>query len=93
MDAASLVYNLTWHDWLNIKNLVLVSRAIVAAAEAREDSCGAHFRADFPEARNIKNTCFTKAMLSKSDINVNTEVVKFTRVKPGETLLESTAAH
>ena len=93
VDAASLAYNLTWHDWLNIKNLVLVSRAIVAAAEAREDSCGAHFRADFPEARNIKNTCFTKVRLSKNDIVVDTEAVKFTRVKPGETLLESAAAH
>ena len=93
VDAASLAYNLTWHDWLNIKNLVLVSRAIVAAGEAREDSCGAHFRADFPEARNIKNTCFTKVRLSKNDIVVDTEAVRFTRVKPGETLLESAAAY
>src|SRR5262245_48760880 len=37
-------YNLTWMDQLNLENLVLVSRAICAAAEARCDSRGAHFR-------------------------------------------------
>ena len=42
-------YNLTWMDRLNLENLVLVSRAICAAAQARTDSRGAHYREDFPE--------------------------------------------
>ena len=46
-------FNLTWHDWLNLTNLVAVSRVIVRAALAREDSRGAHFRADFPEAGDL----------------------------------------
>ncbi len=41
---------MTWHDWLNLSNLVAVSRVIVRAAQARENSRGAHFRADFPDA-------------------------------------------
>src|SRR5262249_45372590 len=50
--AGDSAFNLAWHDWLNLKNLVLVSQAIAVAALAREDSCGAHFRSDFPnEAR------------------------------------------
>ena len=45
---ANLAFNLTWHDWLNLKSLLLVSKSIRFAAMAREDSRGAHFRADFP---------------------------------------------
>ena len=41
-------YNLTWMDRLNLENLMLVSRAICAAAQARNDSRGAHYREDFP---------------------------------------------
>ena len=43
-------FNLTWHDWLNLKSLVAVSRAITAAAIARKDSRGAHFRSDLPDS-------------------------------------------
>ena len=88
VDATSLAYNLTWHDWMNMKNLMLVSRAVLAAAEAREDSRGAHFRADFPEPRDIETSRFTKVTLVDGDIAIDTEVVDFSRVKPGETLLD-----
>jgi fumarate reductase flavoprotein subunit len=46
---AERTFNLTWHDWLNMKSLVSVSHAIAAAAAARRDSRGAHFRSDFPD--------------------------------------------
>ena len=46
-------YNLTWMDRLNLENLVLVSRAICAAAQARTDSRGAHYREDFPETSDL----------------------------------------
>jgi fumarate reductase flavoprotein subunit len=88
VDATNLAYNLTWHDWMNMKNLMLVSQAVIAAAEAREDSRGAHFRADFPELRDVDNSRFTKVTLDGGDIAVDTEAVAFTRVKPGETLIE-----
>ncbi|MDD9878365.1 MAG: FAD-binding protein [Magnetovibrio sp.] len=92
VDAKVLAYNLTWHDWMNLKNLILVSRAIVAAAEAREDSRGAHFREDFPEARDIETSWFTKVTLTGDTITAAREPVRFTRVKPGETLLDDAAA-
>src|SRR3990172_8172697 len=47
---ASRAFNLSWHDWLNLKSLVETSRVIAAAALARTDSRGAHFREDFPES-------------------------------------------
>src|SRR5690606_38785 len=31
-------FNLTWHDWMNLRSLVAVSRVITAAAIARRDS-------------------------------------------------------
>ena len=46
-------YNLTWMDRLNLENLVLVSRAICAAATARTDSRGAHFREDHPTTSDL----------------------------------------
>lgn len=92
VDSANLAYNLTWHDWMNMKNLMLVSRAVIAAALAREDSRGAHFRADFPDARDVENSRFTKVTLSGDAVGVDTEAVQFTRVKPGETLIEEAGA-
>lgn len=85
---ATLAFNLTWHDWLNLKNLILVSRAVVAAAIARRDSCGAHYRVDFPKAPGLKTLRFTRARLDGGDIAVDTEAVQFTRVRPGKTLVK-----
>jgi fumarate reductase flavoprotein subunit len=84
-------YNLTWHDWLNLKNLVLVSKSIAAAALAREDSRGAHFREDFPATGDLSTSRYTVARLADEKIAVATEPVAFTRVSPGETLLREAA--
>ncbi|HEX8666332.1 MAG TPA: FAD-binding protein [Beijerinckiaceae bacterium] len=84
-------YNLTWHDWLNLKNLVLVSKAIAAAALAREDSRGAHFREDFPETSDLAASRYTVARLDSGRVAITTEPVRFTRVSPGDTLLREAA--
>jgi fumarate reductase flavoprotein subunit len=88
---ANLAFNLTWHDWLNLKNLLLVSKAIRAAAVAREDSRGAHFRSDFPEVRDIENSRYTCVTWKGESFDITMRPVIFTRVKPGETLLEKAA--
>ena len=80
-------FNLTWHDWLNLKSLVAVSRAIAAAAAARRDSRGAHFRADFPESGALELSAFT----SIQGTVVSMKPVAFTRVAPGQTLLRNVA--
>jgi fumarate reductase flavoprotein subunit len=87
VDGGNLTYNLTWHDWINLKNMILVSRAITAAALARDDSRGAHYRTDFPETRNLEGSTFTRIRIKDGDITTETQPVHFTRVKPGETLL------
>jgi fumarate reductase flavoprotein subunit len=85
--AGGREFNLAWHAWLDLKNLILASRVIVAAARAREDSAGAHFRADRPQAADPARAYFTSATLKDGRIAVATEPVAFTRLKPGETLL------
>jgi len=84
-------YNLTWMDRLNLESLILVSRAICAAAEVRRDSRGAHFREDFPETSDLAASRYTVARLEGDEIGVATEPVFFTRVRPGETLLREAA--
>ncbi len=87
VDGSTLAFNLTWHDWLNLKNLVLVSKSIRFAAMAREDSRGAHFRADFPDVRDLENSRFTCVSWQEGRFTSETRPVHFTRVKPGQSLL------
>jgi fumarate reductase flavoprotein subunit len=85
-------FNLAWHDWLNLKNLVAVSKIVCAAAQTRTDSRGAHFRADFPATDDLATSRYTLAKLDGSAPVVSSEPVVFTRVRPGQTLLPAEAA-
>ncbi|MEO1017271.1 MAG: FAD-dependent oxidoreductase [Pseudomonadota bacterium] len=85
-------FNLTWQDWLNLDSLTLTSRAIVEAALARTDSRGAHFREDFPETGDLESSRYTCVRLENDSLEVTTEPVAFTHVKPGETLLDQQEA-
>lgn len=87
VDSSTLAFNLTWHDWLNLKNLVLVSQSIRFAAMAREDSRGAHFRTDFPDVRDLENSRYTCVNWQDGRFGSETRPVHFTRVRPGESLL------
>ncbi|MDQ6923602.1 MAG: succinate dehydrogenase/fumarate reductase flavoprotein subunit, partial [Pseudomonadota bacterium] len=80
-------FNMTWHDWLNLGNLVSVSQAIVGAAVARENSRGAHFRADFPEPGELSASTFIRVRKRADVLAVDQVPVRFTRVRPGESLL------
>ncbi len=86
-------FNLTWHDWLNLDSLMSISEVIVRAAQAREDSRGAHFREDYPETGNLDATCFTR-VCADGEGRLSTEAVPvdFSIVQPGETILTDTAA-
>jgi fumarate reductase flavoprotein subunit len=81
-------FNLTWHDWLNLANLVRVSRAIVRAASARENSRGAHYREDFPEAGDLAASTYTRVRERAGQLRCEAAPVRFTRVRPGASLLQ-----
>ena len=85
-------FNLTWHDWLNLRSLVEISRVITLAALGREDSRGAHFRSDYPEAGDLATTTFTVVTQRDGRPEVTHEPVVFSIVKPGETLLKDKQA-
>jgi len=84
-------YNLTWMDRLNLENLVLVSRAICAAAQARTDSRGAHYREDFPDTATLEDSHYTVVRAVADSFEVATEPVVFSRVRPGQSLLPQAA--
>ncbi|HEY1289594.1 MAG TPA: FAD-binding protein [Burkholderiales bacterium] len=96
LDASGLgdhnrAFNLTWHDWMNLKSLVSVSRAITAAAIARTDSRGAHFRSEHPDSGALETSAFTSISSRQAALQVDTKPVVFTRVRPGQTLLKHVA--
>jgi len=82
-----LAYNLTWHDWLNLRSLCDISEAITLAAVARENSRGAHYREDFPEEGDLDASYFTVVTAGGSGTEVRREPVRFSLVRPGETIL------
>jgi fumarate reductase flavoprotein subunit len=85
--ARDRAYNLSWHDWLNLGNLVAVSQSIVRAAQTRENSRGAHFRADFPQPGDQATSTFTRIEQRGGALRCEQVPVRFTRVRPGESLL------
>jgi fumarate reductase flavoprotein subunit len=80
-------FNAQWHDWLNLRNLISVSRVITEAALARDNSRGAHFREDFPAAGNLESSTYTTATLREQEVHIANCSVQFGRVRPGETIL------
>ena len=84
-------FNLTWHDWMNLSSLIDVSEVITKAALAREDSRGAHFRSDFPEAGPLEKTAFTSVRQDGASLAISMKPVDFSIVKPGQTLLKDAA--
>jgi fumarate reductase flavoprotein subunit len=84
-------FDLAWHDWLNLRSLVEASAVIARAARARENSRGAHFRADFPAPGDLATSRFTVARQHAGGLAIAEEPVRFTHVRPGETLLDAAA--
>ncbi|HZV36433.1 MAG TPA: FAD-binding protein [Verrucomicrobiae bacterium] len=76
------VFNLTWQQALDMRNLLAASELIARSALQREDSRGAHYREDFPEANNdnwLKNVYIAR---NGDGAKLWTEPVKLTRLQP-----------
>ncbi len=88
LDGDNRVFNLSWHDWLNLQSLIEISEVIASAALARENSRGAHYREDFIDTGSLLDSYFTVANLEQEEIRIDRQAVVFSIVKPGESLLE-----
>ena len=77
-------FNLAWHDWLNLGSLIAVSRAIVRAARARENSRGAHYRDDYPDPGDLAASAYIRVRLHAGALACHHIPVRFTRVRPGQ---------
>ncbi|MBS0242443.1 MAG: FAD-binding protein [Proteobacteria bacterium] len=87
----SRAFNLSWHDWLNLKSQIQMSKVVARAALQRENSRGAHFRDDFKEPGDLATSRFTTVRKDGGRLVVADEPVAFTHVKPGESLLKDAA--
>ena len=87
VDDSNLAFNLTWHDWLNLRSLCDISEVIAKAGLSRENSRGAHYREDFPDEGAMEDSEFTVAQLKNGTVEVTRKPVAFTVVRPGETIL------
>ena len=81
-------FNLSWHDWLNLRSQIAMSKVVAHAALARENSRGSHFREDFKDPGDLATSRFTVVRNAGGTLTVDTEPVVFSRVKPGETLIK-----
>ncbi len=84
-------FNLTWHDWLNLRSLIEISKVIALAALKRENSRGAHYREDFPGEGDLATSTYTVARQRDGRLDIADEPVQFTIVKPGQSLLKVAA--
>ena len=87
----SLEFNLTWHDWLNLQSLLEISQVIALAAEARDNSRGAHYREDHPDQGDLDSSTFTVVRRTDGELGVENRPVVFSIVKPGQSLLNEAA--
>ena len=84
-------FDMTWSDWLNLRSQIEMSQVIAQAALKRENSRGAHFRADFPEPGDLDTSRYTIVRQFGDILDVSDAPVEFTHVRPGETLLKEAA--
>jgi fumarate reductase flavoprotein subunit len=84
-------FNLSWHDWLNLDSLLDISEVITRAALARQDSRGAHYREDFPDAGNLEHSTYTRVARRGDALAVDLVPVDFSIVRPGQSLIGDAA--
>ena len=82
-------YNMSWQDYMNLQNQILVSQAIIQAAKTRDDSRGAHYLADHPETGDLANSRYTRVFMQDQKMASSSEAVEFTRISPDKNTEES----
>ncbi|MBX2823732.1 MAG: FAD-binding protein [Gammaproteobacteria bacterium] len=84
-------FNLSWHDWINMQNMLDISTVIGQAALARTDSRGAHYREDHPDTGDLAASTFTRVTGQVDDLSTTMVPVDFSIVSPGQSLIDDEA--
>jgi succinate dehydrogenase/fumarate reductase flavoprotein subunit len=85
-------WNVGWQQALDVVNQLQVAQSMVVSALVRDESRGAHFRADFPERRDEEWFRYVVArQASSGEIETETRPVHFTRSRPPAPPAERTA--
>ncbi|MEE8443560.1 MAG: FAD-binding protein [Dehalococcoidia bacterium] len=76
-------YNISWQEYLNVRNILTVASLIARSALERTESRGSHYRSDFPESRDewLKNIYMRG---SDDGLLIWDEPVQFTRIHPND---------
>ncbi len=80
--AGGKACNISWNDWLNMRNLLDVSAIVGQSALKRQESRGAHYRNDFPKKNNkeyLKNFFIKR---EKGETKIYERPVVLNRLKP-----------
>ena len=76
------IFNLTWQQALDMRNMLVASDLITRSALMREDSRGAHYRSDFdkPDDANWLKNIYARR--DGNGVKMWTEAVKLDKLKP-----------
>ncbi|MBN1785499.1 MAG: FAD-binding protein [Candidatus Methanofastidiosa archaeon] len=75
-------FNLEWIDFIELRNMTLVSRAVMMSALARRESRGAHFRSDHPKRNDAIGLVNIMSRLKDGEITMDSRPVTITKLKP-----------
>jgi succinate dehydrogenase/fumarate reductase flavoprotein subunit len=76
--------NFAWQEALDLENQTTVAKLVVEAALLREESRGAHSRADFPDRNDRDWLRYTVARSVGDELKIDSRPVEFSRMRPGE---------
>ncbi|MEH7122187.1 FAD-binding protein [Bacillus sp. JJ1773] len=77
-------YNLTWQEFLNVRNLITIAKMVTASALMRTESRGSHYREDYQESNDeqwLSNIYVTKG--GDGEPRYHVEKTKQTRIDVG----------
>ena len=86
--AGGPAYNISWNDWLNLRNLLDASEMVGRSALERQESRGAHYRSDFPEKNNREYLKDFYIKRERGEMKIYDRPVVLNRLKPEDIRFE-----
>ncbi len=75
-------YNLEWSDYIEVQNMLLVSKAVIRSALLRKESRGAHYRSDYPARDDETGLINITVALRGDSMEMDSSPVVITRLLP-----------